>query len=309
MSKFVRRFLIVAIVFFVIALLIACGAYLAYRTDGHKPTAATTSTPTSDTLDAPATDMSPGEYTTEPSAPAETSNVTATAAPVQVTALNARIKKRSVAPTSGLNLGAYLNSIAKTSNVMWRDYLIGVGLQDPVVTYDITSGNDRYVSTCVRDGEAIVVTASYARTFYCSSDGRRAGQVALPTAAFTSPSPWAAGKSRATGDLSATVTVTRATSHIVIGSLREQLSLSSPGDVNRQYVAACLSGTLIYGLYPRGSMSENQIRDALELSFAVPSEVDGVVTSPPATDEQLYTSWMIGYNTGNPGECAQAFWE
>lgn len=304
MSKFVRWLLWAAVVFFIFALLVTCGTYLSYKIPGKEPTNNSTSSRRQQSSSVPYVSPTDSETPSpEPSDPTPSDNSFSNYVPVEdlIGQLSPTINRHDLAQTGYATLEIYLLRLVQTTNTTWSEYLTDSGLQNPAMMFDITSDRDKYTSKCTRNGAAIVVTSSHTSTLYCSLDGTHDGAVALPINAFPS-TIGQFGK-----DPSLAVTATWATSHIVIASLQRQLALPAVEGTNRQYLAACLSGAVMNGVYP--GLSGKQTRTSLEKAYAKGNEVDGVDTSPVVTDEQMYTAWTVGYSSGAPTECIKSFWK
>lgn len=199
---------------------------------------------------------------------------------------------------------AYLQAVMKSNRDVWRTTLSADGLAMPSLTYDVTSRSDRYISACTRDGEAIVVTASYGRLFYCSQDNKPFGSIALPADVLTSI--WAKTNKKV-ADLSGAIAASRTSALILTASLQQQLGLPAAEPTSRQYVATCLSGVWAHGVYAQNAFTEKELTVALEYAYSISSEVDGVVVPVDPTD-LLVTAWVVGFQSGQIGACGKSFW-
>jgi predicted metalloprotease len=206
-----------------------------------------------------------------------------------------------------VNVDGYLQTVMRSNKAIWSEIFKGVsGVSMPALTYDVTSKSDRYVSACTRNGEKIVVTPTYGKFFYCSADNQPYGAVALPTDVLT---PVWKQNSRQRADLAVAVSTSRQASLIILKSLEQQLSLPKPSDIGRQYTASCLAGVWGHAVYAQDAFPVQDLGTALSWSFAIPSEVDGTVTSPnPRNDEPAVTAWTAGFRTGDPSQCGLRFW-
>lgn len=218
---------------------------------------------------------------------------------------------KNAAPVSqnisgSVNVDGYLQAVMTSNKTIWSEAFKGSTLSMPVLTYDITSKSDRYVSACTRSGEKIVVTPEYGKLFYCSADNQPYGAIALPTSVLASV--WKKNTNRQLADLVVAISTSRQASLIILKSLEQQLNPPKPTTLGRQYTAACLAGVWAHAVYAQDAFTDKDLAVALAQTYSIPSEVDGVVTSPSSSDNVALTSWIVGFRGGDPGECGLHFW-
>ncbi len=239
-----------------------------------------------------------------------------TAATPEVAAKFASIKTmvaHTVTPTpvsrdlnGTVNIEGYLQAVMYSNKMVWFPIFQSVGLSTPRFAFDVTSRSDRYISACQHGSEKIVVTASYGKFFYCSADSQPYGAIALPSDVVA---PLWKKAARPVADLAAAISTSRQAALILVDSLQWQLKLPQPHDTSRQYMAACLAGVWAHAVYPQDVLDLRGLSSAISWSFTIPSEVDGVVTSPqPKDDDQAGRAWADGLRSGDLSECGQRFW-
>jgi hypothetical protein len=189
-----------------------------------------------------------------------------------------------------VNIEAFLQIVMRANRDVWTQVLNDAGLQTPPLAYDLTSGSDRYVSACTKNGTVITVTPSYGSLFYCSLDNKPYGSIALPYDAMSAI--WKNGTDRNVQDLAGAIAASRQASLILTTSIQQQLAIRKTDTVGRYYVGAC---------------TDQQLFDALTYAYNVPAEFDGAAAPADPTTE-LKNAWLMGFHQGNPGYCGMTYW-
>ena len=294
------------------AVIVAVCGLLASCSSGGSQNAQTTKSPTA-TVQAeatPAQTFSPA--TSVPTGVGTAPAVTPTFTAADFSAIKTVAKyRKDAAPAStdlsgSVNVDGYLQTVLQSNRTIWGEVFQGTSVSMPTLTYDITSRSDRYTSACTRNGEPIVVTPTYGKLFYCSADNKPYGAIALPTGVIT---PVWKKTSRPLADLAVAISTSRQASLLILDSLQAQLNLPKPGDIGRQYTALCMAGVWSHAVYAQNAFTDKDLSTALYQSLSIPSEVNGTVTSPSASDQQAITAWIVGFRGGDPSECGLHFWQ
>jgi hypothetical protein len=207
-----------------------------------------------------------------------------------------------------IRLDGYVQGVMRSYGTVWAKTIQQVGLQAPDLTYDVTSGADRYVSLCKKNGQRVVVTRSYGKLFYCPDDGLKGGSGAIALPADVLGKLWTQAP-RKTADLAGAISATRQAGLILTTWMSSQGALPSPSPTTRLYAGMCMSGAWAHGVYAQGYFTDKELQTALSLSLAIPSETNGQALPTSPGDMQAMTAWTAGFRTGDAGSCLITDWQ
>lgn len=247
-------------------------------------------------------------FVREPTAPPATA---IPAPPAQFDLLRTTVpyQKGKTPASSTLNgsvdIDNYVQLVMRSYRDTWAPVFDAAKLSMPRLTYDVTSRSDRYISACRLGTQQIVVTADNRWLLYCQDDDKPDGAIALPTGALA---PLWQNTPRAKDDLVAALSISRQASLILVTSLKRQFGLAASTESQRYHVAACLAGIWAHSVYDQQAFTYDDLATAVERSFAIQLQVDGVITDVSTISPQGITAWLTGFRSGDPAACGE-FWE
>ncbi|MBL8160101.1 neutral zinc metallopeptidase [Candidatus Saccharibacteria bacterium] len=211
----------------------------------------------------------------------------------------------------------YMLAVMTDLDRVWTEYFLRIGLQEPGVTYHvITPGDTTAVSVCVPGG---YIPADYNNAFYCDQDYDAAtgyqGKLFLPLQTFVNM--WGGSifgrPSLQAGDFAAATVEAHEFGHHIQAELQAQLNLppiQGPGGVRikeKELIADCFAGVWAYTAYYSQYLEGTDVEEAVWGLNTIGDAVAGG-TDPHGSPQERSAAFLLGYNTGKPGDCINNYW-
>lgn len=223
-------------------------------------------------------------------------------------------------PPSLEEVEEFLIAVIEDADVVWTDYFVASGLEEPVLEYAIMQPDEEpWVSNCGYD-EPIVMESDTKNAFFCSLDGSldANGQPvgAILFGAETMQNMWlgdAFGRPiEVGGDFGAALVVAHEFGHHIAFELYTQLDAPDFGHVMwSELIADCFAGNWTATAYAKGALETGDLEEAGAV-LAVIGDQPGVVDHGSA--EQRTEAFLLGYQgnaefgAGDPNACISTYW-
>lgn len=220
-------------------------------------------------------------------------------------------------PPSLEEVEEFLVAVIEDADVVWTQYFLASGLQEPVLEYVILQpGDEAWVSNCA----GIVMESDTNNAFFCSLDGS-ADENGDPVGAIlfgaeTMQALWtgtAFGMPiEVGGDFGAALVVAHEFGHHITFELAMQLDAPALGHVMWfELMADCFAGNWTATAYAKGALETGDLEEAGAV-LAVIGDSPGVVDH--GTAEQRTEAFLLGYEgnaefgAGDPNACVSTYW-
>ncbi|WP_307422430.1 neutral zinc metallopeptidase [Pseudarthrobacter defluvii] len=215
---------------------------------------------------------------------------------------------------------SYVEWIITKLHTMWTGWFVQNDFEPPQVYYKIIQQDEApYVSNC--KGDPASVPHDYPNAFYCPSDPyvdlrgtSEDGLIILPVK--TLQRMWSGEvlgrKSKQAGDFAAAITVAHEYGHSVQDELAIQWEKYYPGEVqnftgsNTEAIADCFAGVWMNTAYYDGTLEPGDFEEGVAALNAIGATQPG---SSHPTSPQREAALKLGYNTGDPMQCVDAYWK
>lgn len=210
----------------------------------------------------------------------------------------------------------YLEWVVRDADEMWSSWFRNNGMCEPEVGYNLVGYTSvEHKSKCTLNGKKMVVHAAYPNAFYCGLDvtlgangHSYVGTVILPVTTFKKM--WYGnifGKNSGTaGDFGAGGIVAHEFGHHVQDELSKQLGWKPPTGKRNELLADCFAGIWTWRISQGGVL---EYGDLDEIVAALNVIGDAKVTdNDHGTAAERIEALGIGYNSGFPMQCVNAYW-
>jgi uncharacterized protein len=264
---------------------------------------------------APDTVPTPTQEPTQEPTPTEAPEVTDGGFDTDATAADPAVFSTEAGP-AGPDVATatqYIENVIQHADVIWTNWFLANGLQEPLVGYEIVQPGYEFTSNC-----GIVVNSTHPNAYYCPTDinvFNEAGVIILPVE--TMMKMWTGdmfGK-RVTeldrvGDFAAAMLIAHEFGHHIADELAAQYNV--PKTSLPEHLADCFAGVWAYSVYLDSYLEAGDIEEAIA---AVGVIGDDDPSSPHGTPAERQNAFSLGFYGsqanpvgGVPGNCIAAFW-
>lgn len=212
------------------------------------------------------------------------------------------------------NTATYIEYVIHHADVVWTNWMIANGYQEPFVSYIIVGPQDAYYMACEDQSRSrVLVSGSTENAYYCQMDET----LYLPLPAlyelrtgdiFNKRSGWP-------GDFALATIVAHEFGHHIVHEMAVQANSYIPTtSERRELMADCFAGVWSYAANLDNLLVQGDIEEAINALYVIGSyDFDNPLFH--GTPEQRVTAWEIGFYGstsypygGVPGNCISAYW-
>jgi len=224
-------------------------------------------------------------------------------------------------PPSLEEVEEFLIAVIEDADVVWTEYFLASGLEEPVLEYVIVQPDDEpWVSECGSVQEPLVMESDTRNAFFCALDGSLDADGdpvgAIMFGAETMQALWlgvAFGMPiDVSGDFGAALVVAHEFGHHITWELATQLDAPEMGHVMWfELIADCFAGNWTATAYAKGALETGDLEEAGAV-LAVIGDAPGIVDH--GTAEQRTEAFLLGYQgnasfgPGDPNACVSTYW-